>query len=402
MRTSIRRFVAANGERTAVLVDGEGMPLFYPNLFVTWRLRSSSLAANSILNALNAVKALFVWQDEVGIDLEVEFSKGELLDEELIRDLSDSLQRALPSQGKKIVSIKRKALVIGASNYFFRLTVVANYLEFLANRLMPSGQSDGAVRLMVGMIKANRPPRPNKSAVDRDERHLDEAVLELIVDFLKPGSRLNPARLYSVQLRNLIMFEILRVTGMRRGELLNLKISDFDFLQGTLTIVRRPDSKEDVRTHQPVVKTRQRVIPLAPELLALVYDYVLHYRNKFPGAKKHGYLFVTHKEGPSQGHPLSISAFQKWMSNISSVIQGSGLHAHALRHHWNYTFSLLMDEQGVKPEREAKARSYLMGWSETSGTAQIYNKRHNKQRAAKAALELQRRHLRNKDEVLDE
>lgn len=402
MRTSIRRFVAANGERTAVLVDGEGMPLFYPNLFVTWRLRSSSLAANSILNALNAVKALFVWQDEVGIDLEAEFSKGELLDEELIRDLSDSLQRALPSQGKKIVSIKRKALVIGASNYFFRLTVVANYLEFLANRLMPSGQSDSAVRLMVGMIKANRPPRPNKSAVDRDERHLDEAVLDLIVDFLKPGSRLNPARLYSVQLRNLIMFEILRVTGMRRGELLNLKISDFDFLQGTLTIVRRPDSKEDVRTHQPVVKTRQRVIPLAPELLALVYDYVLHYRNKFPGAKKHGYLFVTHKEGPSQGHPLSISAFQKWMSNISSVIQGSGLHAHALRHHWNYTFSLLMDDQGVKPEREAKARSYLMGWSETSGTAQIYNKRHNKQRAAKAALELQRRHLRNKDEVLDE
>lgn len=402
MRTSIRRFVAANGERTAVLVDGEGMPLFYPNLFVTWRLRSSSLAANSILNALNAVKALLVWQDEVGIDLEAEFSKGELLDEELIRDLSDSLQRALPSQGKKIVSIKRKALVIGASNYFFRLTVVANYLEFLANRLMPSGQSDSAVRLMVGMIKANRPPRPNKSAVDRDERHLDEAVLDLIVDFLKPGSRLNPARLYSVQLRNLIMFEILRVTGMRRGELLNLKISDFDFLQGTLTIVRRPDSKEDVRTHQPVVKTRQRVIPLAPELLALVYDYVLHYRNKFLGAKKHGYLFVTHKEGPSQGHPLSISAFQKWMSNISSVIQGSGLHAHALRHHWNYTFSLLMDEQGVKPEREAKARSYLMGWSETSGTAQIYNKRHNKQRAAKAALELQRRHLRKKEEVLDE
>ncbi len=101
MRTSIRSFVAANGERTAVLVDGEGMPLFYPNLFVTWRLRSSSLAANSILNALNVVKALFVWQDEVGIDLEAELSKGELLDEELIRDLSDSLQRALPSQGKK-------------------------------------------------------------------------------------------------------------------------------------------------------------------------------------------------------------------------------------------------------------------------------------------------------------
>lgn len=68
METSIRRFMAASGERCAVLVDGAGMPLYYPNLFATWRLRSRSLAANSVLNALSVIKVLYAWEAEVGIE----------------------------------------------------------------------------------------------------------------------------------------------------------------------------------------------------------------------------------------------------------------------------------------------------------------------------------------------
>lgn len=65
----MRRFVGSDGERYAVLVDSSGMPLYYPALFATWHLRSRSLAANSIANALHAIKALYAWEAQFGIHL---------------------------------------------------------------------------------------------------------------------------------------------------------------------------------------------------------------------------------------------------------------------------------------------------------------------------------------------
>ncbi len=81
MDISMRRFISSEGERAAVLVDGSGMPLYYPTLFATWHLRSRSLAANSIVNALSAVMVLYAWQNDLGIVMESQFSRGELLDE---------------------------------------------------------------------------------------------------------------------------------------------------------------------------------------------------------------------------------------------------------------------------------------------------------------------------------
>jgi integrase len=396
MDTSMRRFIGADGERYAVLVDSSGVPLYYPTLFTTWHLRSRSLAANSIANALNAIKALHVWEAQVGIDLKSLFSQGELLGEERVRGLSDFLQLALAPghSGKKVVSITRRAKTVGTSNHYFRLTVVADYLGFLAKRLCPSNRTDREIELMVASIRAHRPSKPNKSVSDKDEQYLDEAVVEAVEQALRPGSEHNPAKGHAVQVRNALMFMILRLTGVRRGELLNLKIDDVDFAKNTLRVVRRPDSKGDSRAHQPTAKTRPRTFPLAQELIARIHEYVLRYRNKVPGAKKHGYLFVTHKEGPTQGRPLSISAFQKWMLGVASIIEDSSFHAHALRHHWNYEFSQHCDAMGISPAAEEKTRSYLMGWEETSGTARTYNKRHIKQKAAEAVLALQIKHLK--------
>jgi integrase len=405
MDISMRRFVAADGERFAVLVDGSGMPLYYPTLFTTWHLRSRSLAANSIANALNAIKALFAWEAQVGIDLMILFSQGELLGEERVRGLSDFLQLALAPEHreKKVAPITRRPKTVGNSNHYFRLTVVADYLGFLAKRLCPSSRGDREIKLMVASIRANRPSKPNKSVSDKDELYLDEAVVEAVEQALRPGSGHNPVKDYAVQVRNALMFTILRLTGLRRGELLNLRVDDIDFAKNTLRVVRRPDSKGDSRAYQPTAKTRQRTIPLASELITRIHEYVLRYRNRLPGAMKHGYLFVTHKEGPTQGCPLSISAFQKWMLGVGAIIKDSGLHAHALRHHWNYVFSQHSDAAEMSPATEEKIRSYLMGWEETSGTAQTYNKRHTKQKAAEAVLALQNKYLKkSSDEVSGE
>lgn len=393
MAISVRRFRAVDGERYSVLADADGMPLYHPTLYATWVLRNGSLAANSITNSLHALKALCAWEAYVGVNIELMFSQSETLDENQIRDLSDFLQRSLSSDAKKrVVTIKRKRKVVSPSTHYFRLSVIADYIEFLARRIGKKITAD-RIKTMVTAIKANRPIKPSKSSGDMDEVHLPAEVIQALEDALRPGSSNNPAKVYGVQLRNALMFTILRNTGMRRGELLNLKVADINFAANTLKVVRRADAKGDARKHQPTTKTRPREISLIPELVEKIRIYVMTERNRVPNARKHNYLFVTHKAGPTQGSPLSISAFGKLMGELADRVAGAGFHAHALRHNWNYDFSGTADAKGWTPEAEQNRRSYIMGWSETSGRAQTYNRRHIKEKAQEAALALQEKYL---------
>ncbi|SEM64997.1 Phage integrase family protein [Pseudomonas sp. NFIX51] len=396
MNLSLRRVKSSNGERLIVLVDELGMPLFYPALYVTVHMRGRSLALNTIQSALSALKAMYAWQSYYSIDVESRFSCGELLLSHEIHSLRDFMQKPLADEdGGSVVSISRRVRTVSKGNQYARMSVIADYLGFLADQNLPASISshDGVGR-MVSQIKANRPKTSNKSNVSREEKYLDDSVLDTLENTLRPGSASNPVREYAVQVRNALMFAILRITGLRRGELLNLKVEDIDFGMNTMQVVRRPDSKEDARAYQPVVKTRERVFPLIPELSDQIYNYVIRLRNKVPGAKKHGYLFITHKSGVSQGLPLSNAGFGKFMGLLKNIVEGnSDIHAHSLRHHWNYSFSKICEIQGITPQREEKIRSYLMGWSETSGTAATYNRRHTKEQAGKAVLELQYKHL---------
>ena len=396
MELSTRRIKSSSGERFVVLVDGAGMPLFYPALYVTVHMRGRSLAVNTIQNALNSIKALYAWQSYYCIDIESRFLCCELLQAHEVHSLRDFMQKPLVEENNgKVVSISLRGKTVSTSNQYARMSVIADYLGFLAGRLQaPSTQGSENIKRMVAQIKANRPKKSTNSSIDRDEKHLDDAGLDALEKALRPGSDNNPVHEYAVQVRNALMFSILRVTGLRRGELLNLKVEDFDFARNTMKVLRRPDSTGDARAYQPVAKTRERTFPLMPELVDQVRGYVLRHRNKVPGAKKHGYLFVTHKSGTSQGLPFSNAGFGKFMGKLRHIVEGfSVIHAHSLRHHWNYSFSQTCESQGMTPEREEKLRSYLMGWSETSGTAATYNRRHIKEQAGKAVLELQNKHL---------
>lgn len=399
MQLSVRRFQGESGERFSILVDDTGMPIYYPTLFVTAEMRGASLSINTIDNALSALKAMHAWQDHYHLDLESRFKRGELLLAHEIHSLRDFMQKPLEtmwSKGEKVVAIKGRQKRVAKENQYNRMTIIARYVRFLAGRLHPvTPTSAQEIDALVAQIKANRPKIADKTEEDRSDSHLDKAVLDAVEEALRPGNEANPTADLGLQFRNGLMFTLLRLTGMRRGELLNLKIEDFDFAKNTVKIVRRADSDGDPRTYQPLAKTRERTFPLIPELMERVHEYIAKYRNKVPGARKHGYLFVVHRSGKTLGWPISNSGFGKFIEAISSIVdEFSGLHAHALRHHWNYVFSQNCDKDGVTPEREQKLRSYLMGWSETSNTSKIYNRRHIKEQAGKAVMGLQQKHLR--------
>lgn len=398
MQLSVRRFIADSGERFAVLVDHTGMPLFYPNLFVTAKLRNASLAFNTIAQAFTALKVVLAWERYFALDIESRFKRSELLEAHEIHALRDFMQVPLGvdhDAKSKVSPLRATPKVVSTESQYNRMTIAAGYLEFLAERLHPAGATKlKAIASMTSQIKANRPKVKDKGATDREDKHLEEALLDSLEEVLRPGSPDNPVDDFGLQVRNGLMFMILRLTGIRRGELLNLKIEDFNFAKNTMKIVRRPDSRGDVRVFQPVAKTRQRTFPLHASVMDKIFDYVKDIRSKIPGAQRHGYLFVTHKICQTRGMPLSYSAFGKFFGTLSKCAGGiEGVHAHALRHHWNYIFSKSMDAQGVSPEREIKIRTNLMGWSPTSKTAATYNQRHIKEAAGVAMTAIQTRIL---------
>jgi len=396
---SIRRFQGESGERFSILVDDTGMPLYYPALYVTAELRGASLSINTINSVLSSLKLLFAWQDYYNLELESRFKRSELLLPHEIHSLRDFAQKRLadtrPKDGK-VVSIKGRRKRVSRDSQYNRMTDIACFVGFLAGRLHPMTESSASsIAAMVAQIKANRPKTPGKTESDRSETHLDDTLLDKLEEILTPGHEANPVIDIGIQFRNALLFGLLRITGMRRGEVLNLKIADFDFAKNTVKVVRRADSPDDPRTYQPLAKTRERTFPLIQEFMDKIRDYISRYRNKVPGARKHGYLFVTHKPGDTLGWPLSNSGFGRFIETLSGFAnEFSGLHAHSLRHHWNYIFSQNCDERGTSPEREEKLRSYLMGWNETSGTARTYNKRHIKEQAGKAVIGLQEKYLR--------
>lgn len=399
MELAIRRFKGEFGERFSILVDESGMPLYYPALYATAELRGASLSINTIHSALQAIKSVYAWQEYYGIDLESRFKRSELLQAHEIHSLRDFMQKPMDSMvptKETVVAINRRQKRVSKDTQYNRMTVTAGYVGFLAGRLHPTtAVSAKEISAMVARIKANRPKFGDKTEADRSDASLEDGVLDAIEKMLTPGNESNPVADIGLQYRNALMFTILRVTGMRRGELLNLKMEDFDFARYTVKVVRRADSEGDPRAYQPLTKTRERTIPLIPELMDKIHSYITKYRGGVPGARKHGYLFVVHRPGKTLGWPISGSGFSKFIETISNLAdEFTGFHAHALRHQWNYVFSKRCEENGWTPEKIEKMRSYLMGWSETSGTARTYNKKFVKEAAGQAVMDMQKKYMR--------
>ena len=71
--------VMNQGERVPLLLDDQGLPLFYPTLFATAQLRNAGAAVNTIRNALTHIQVLLRWEMQEGRNLVDEFTGGTFL-----------------------------------------------------------------------------------------------------------------------------------------------------------------------------------------------------------------------------------------------------------------------------------------------------------------------------------
>lgn len=405
----VRTLILASGERLPILMDTRvGKPLFAPTIYSLTQLRGRNLAANTIEQSLRSVMVLLLFLEQREIDLEARLRDGLILDMAEIESLANACKLhvsdmvAAPqvvSKPARVTSIERyriRPAIVGpksvdGNSAANRIRGITDYLSWLAKTQLlkfPAGNPaflalEAKRQMVVEAFKARIPEGGSRNVLDA-RMGLSSGAAARLMTVIARNSPENPWSGEFARCRNELIFRWLYAFGLRRGELLNVKVSDIDFRKETITVVRRADALEDPRRQQPTVKTRDRVLPIPPDLCRLTHEYVMNARRRWAGARKHEYLFVADKTGA----PMSLSALNKCFAFLRSRISDlpDDLSPHVLRHTWNDNFSALMDRNKTADSDEQKMRSVLMGWSETSGTAIKYTRRHVRQKANHASL----------------
>lgn len=410
---SIRLVKFEDGERFPFLVDSStGLPLFNPTTYLLLRSRARSKAVNTLKAELVALQALYLWGDSANIDIDGRGESGELLSPNEVDDLVATLKRPVseireaappkPARGRgKVVQLARVAAkvkgsvnVVAPNTSAFRARVITDYMKWLSTprrRSLPPTSTERAaikesIEALENELKGLLPFKNGKKGdLDGREGIADEAR-DRLFSVIDPNSPENPWKRTAARERNALIVRLLYHLGMRKGELLGVKISDFDWRKNTLRITRHPDDKEDPRRNAPQTKTRARTLALGAGLIKQVETYVLGARRSTETAQKHGYLLVA-----LDGKPMSQSALDRLFKDLRKRVPDlpQDLTAHVLRHSWNDNFSAIMDQRGVDARIEEKLRCEQMGWADGSQMAIRYTKRHTRERTHAVSIELQ-------------
>lgn len=412
IRFSVRTLLAPSGERLPILLDNStGMPVFYPNLYVLTELRQTNRASATIERALRELSVLFDYLVDIGVDLNKRMREGWLFFPGEIDGLARHCRHSIKSSNvvastctvtlkhKRKHSLQTVSHVTAAN----RLRTIHAYLSWLiVLRMSYTGQHD--IRSALAQVKENvlptlkaRIPAAKGRNILGLRQGLHPEILDRLLQAVDPTYPNNPWKSEFSRQRNALIVCWLLMLGVRRGELLNVKISDIDFRKNEVTIARRADDPGDPRRAQPKVKTRDRILPLSSELAAQTHKYIIQDRRKIYGAAKHEYVFVAEHTG----YPMSIPTLSKVFQTLKFKICDlpADLSPHVLRHTWNDEFSRQIDRNKIGEAREEQMRNYLMGWSQTSATAGTYTKRFVQKEASDASLRLQKKITKmNKDE----
>lgn len=413
--SGIRQLVFSNGERYPILIEDSGIPSFWVTLYVTEKLRTSH-TQSAISNSLGHLVHLKLWESINNRDLMSDFEQGNLLTNNDIYSLRDhclldtrSLKKWLSTSDKNVVKFASASTInvkpiqkVSNNHAANRMTQIAAFLDFTIRTILKSKLIDenisNDIKNMNTSLLANR-PKGNKGrglATDPDTKAPPPKAFERILNIVKEASPDNPFKGAEVKFRNSIIFEVMDATGMRAGEILALQIQDIDFQKGAISVVRRHDAIEDPRKKQPVAKTNERRIPVKKLITDRLREYIMDIRANISEARKHPYIFVTHKHGKFHGQPISNSTFVNRILKPAIAVHPELLEEitrHGFRHYFNYKLSKKIDAinklakedpkvNAINEKKEIQIRKELNGWS-SDNSAETYNVRYIREEAEK-------------------
>lgn len=375
------------------LPDGERMPLLFRQdpyepatlalMFVAFQRRY--YRTKTILRDVRVLGWLYNWCYQVRkdrIDLEARLLRGQSLTPSEIEGFGRWLRgrplgryspvRVLETHQKKRLS----ATPIQPTTLNNYLSATQNFLIWAIRRYHSGARGNipnitDSIALTKGVFEATR----LRGKVPPSSAALPPEVINAVFSIISSASEQNPFRI-GLRLRNSLICETLYETGIRRGELLKLKVEDLVDYDNAffIKLVRRPDDPEDWRRNEPAQKTLPRFIAISKNLYESLLTYIrLHRRPKRRGRPiklSHSYLFVSER-----GFPLAESQINYIFSRIGQLLASyhPRLHPHAYRHSFCHMFLdhcvrvESMDEEAAK-DRLRK----ICGWTSGSEMPNLY------------------------------
>lgn len=427
-----KEFIESSGERFSLLVNENGIPDFWITLFMTTVVRSYTHSTQRAY--INHLYHLNIWEAKIKSRLSDRmitasqnkgsndirfFSHSEVQSLAEHCKLETKTARKLNNLNNKVIQFKKPTskvplLTVSVAQQNQRIKVIAEYFEFIAHNILRNKASFSSYieiiketkeRLLSGKSKGGS----RRTTFDPDAKAPPPEVFFKVMDLVGP---LNPKNPFTklVKNRNYLLFRMLYETGLRSGEILQLKITDIKFSQNLIEIRRRHDDPEDTyRSTEPNAKTLERNIYITSELSDEIRAYVIRERALISNANKHSFLFVSNK-GKSAGNPISLIQFSKIVEkvaedeNLADFIKkhgfegAKGITRHGFRHDFNNRLSISIDknnekarEEGrlhdvISEKKELEHRMYLMGHKNESSSS-VYNLRHTKKQAESLLLQ---------------
>ena len=417
-----KNYIAHDGERFTLLVGNDNIPDFWTTLFLTTIARTqSSATARKYVDYLIHI-SLFeqIIQQRISERICVMNTDCEMRNQTLNLQMFFSINeiqllinhcRKKTEYVRKEISVKKKpnsedkdlsilSPVIRASSdsdvYISpkeqkkRLKLFLNYFEFIAYTILSKNPNFHSYKKIITETinyienQTHHIKSSSNSFFSPDKKAPSLEVFEIVMNLVKPDNENNPYT-DAVKQRNYLILRILYETGMRSGELLQLRIGDIDFSSNIILIRRRHDDKDDkFRAIEPNAKTLERDLPISEHLSTVLRDYILKERSQLQLAKKHPFIFVSHK-GNSKGKPLSVIQLCKLVDKLNSnesllkTLEEKGLKLekvitrHGFRHNFNNKLSKIIDannklarkngriEDLISEKKEIEQRMYING-----------------------------------------
>lgn len=385
----VRKIKSETGERFCMILDAKtGLPLYYNNIYLTLLSRIKGKSFNTVLRSAYILILFEEYLFKLNINLKDRMEKKTLLTYTELYSLTENLK--MKRKRKKVFEI-HDYKKFNEDNLHYRLTVINDYISWYYESYYGGAllETQSIIETFKLNVQKHKPKLQSKLYVSNNFKSLEVDNVSELFKCLEPSNENNPYDENS-RVRNQLILLVLYETGMRGGELLNLRITDFNSKKKFLRITRRVNTPEDPRIIQPLVKTLERDLNISVKLTNSISEYIENDRSFHTKNRKHEYLFVTHKCGPTQGLPLTISAYNKIIRKIREVkILGSVFSTftgHTMRHTWNHIYNLKYS--GVsdvnKISQLNKIRHVRMGWTVRSNSEQIYNNRYIHEQTTKA------------------
>lgn len=399
-----------NGERHSVLMSPSGLPVHEATLYLN-RYRRKGRAANTIQFVCASLALLYRELSDAKIDLLQRLREGRFLSLPEVARLAEAAQfwvdEFFPETAAefvaspRVVNIKRIRMprkvavkerrVVDVGIRASRLRYMADYFDFIVGYFAATLSAASRSNLLAESTPALLAFRAEIPSVSRRAQlgareGLSKEDQDRILDVIVPSSRKNPWKREFVRRRNWLIVVLMLATGIRKSELLGLKIGDLHSSLPKLRIMRRADDPEDSRFVEANTKTNDRELELTPAIMSQVWQYINRDRHAIKAARKHPFLFVA-----EDGGLLSSQSIDKLFVLLRGACPGLPvrLTSHVLRHTWNERFTEQADLMGLLEVEEERARNEQQGWAADSKTASVYTRRHTSRKGRELSLKLQ-------------